>query len=292
MRILLTGANGQLGSEVRQRADTNRHELISLTHEELDIADREPVMEKMSLLRPDCVINAAAYTHVDGAQTHKDEAYRVNTVGPENLALGCEKQGAFLIHISTDFVFDGQKQTPYRETDPTCPVNVYGKTKEEGEKRVSALSRHLIVRTSWLYGIHGKNFFRTMLFYGREKEVVRVVSDQYGCPTCAADLADAVLEIAGKVEKKQDVKWGIYHYCGSGVTSWYGFAEEIFRAGREKGFALTAKLEPTVTENYPTPAKRPSYSALDCSRIANEFNIMSVPWQKSLEKTLDRLKRE
>lgn len=244
----------------------------------------------LSAYQPVLIINAAAYTNVDKAESEPDLAFAVNRDGPDNLAGACAKAKLPFIHISTDYVFDGQKKSPYIETDQISPVGVYGKSKEQGEKMVrSKAEKHIILRTSWLYGVHGDNFVKTMLSLGRKKKAIKVVSDQYGSPTSAADLAEAVLTIAGLVINAPKINWGTYHYCGHGITTWYEFAKRIFEiAGRHDAMKVE-KIEPIRTVDYPTSAKRPLFSALDCSLIEKSFGIKAKPWQESLKVTIDRL---
>ena len=213
------------------------------------------------------VINAAAYTAVDRAESGSEAAFAVNREGPAHLADRCRKRGIPLIHVSTDYVFDGEKGKPYVEEDPIAPLGVYGKSKAAGEAEVrQRLPEHIIVRTAWLVGVHGHNFVKNMLRLGRERETLKVVSDQQGCPTFAADLADAILVMAKQAEIRKLVPWGTYHYCGRGETTWHGFAEAIFEiAGQYEKFALK-NLLPISTAEYPTPVKRPANSVLDCTK--------------------------
>jgi len=252
------------------------------------------VEKALSAYKPVLLINAAAYTNVDKAESEPALAFAVNRDGPDNLAGACAKANLPFIHISTDYVFDGQKKSPYIETDQISPLGVYGKSKEQGEKMVrSRTEKHIILRTSWLYGMHGNNFVKTMLRLGREKMAIRVVSDQYGCPTSAADLAEAVLTIADLIISapgiNSKINWGTYHYCGQGITTWHEFAEAVFDiAGRHDAMKVE-KIEPIKTVDYPTPAKRPFFSALDCSLIEKSFGIKTKPWQESLKVAIDRI---
>lgn len=288
MTILLIGSKGQLGQEIEKKGKTLfESNMVAMDLPEIDITDNR-VLEKIFLnLAPSIVINTAAYTAVDLAETEKEICYAANFSGPSNLARLCKRNNATLIHISTDYVFNGKSNTPYGENDPVSPLGVYGESKAEGEKAVLAESdKHIIVRTSWLYGRYGKNFVKTMLRMGKEKDTLRVVSDQYGCPTCAADLAEAVLTVTGSLMNGMVPNRGIYHYCGEGVTTWYDFAVAIFDIAVELGFGPAPAIVPIPTEEYPTPAKRPDYSALDCTRIKRDFGIITFPWQKSLRKTI------
>ena len=203
----------------------------------------------------------------------------MNKTGCTNLARICAQNQIPLIHISTDYVFDGQKGTPYLETDPISPIGVYGRSKAEGEIEIrSILKEHIILRTSWLYGIHGQNFVKTMINLATGKKEIRVVADQYGSPTNATDLARAILILGDHLHSKPKIEWGTYHYCGSGVISWHTFAEKIMELTRLHGGVRSARVEPVATADYPTQAARPIYSALDCNRIRKHFGISPQPW--------------
>jgi dTDP-4-dehydrorhamnose reductase len=248
------------------------------------------VEKALSAYQPVLLINAAAYTNVDRAESEPDLAFAANRDGPDNLARACANANLPFIHISTDYVFDGQKKSPYIETDQVSPLGVYGKSKEQGEKRVRFRTKeHIILRTSWLYGVHGNNFVKTMLRLGKERKTIKVVSDQYGSPTSAADLAEAILTIANLTISAPKIIWGTYHYCGQGITTWHEFAEAIFDiAGKHDAMKLK-KIEPIKTVDYPTAAKRPFFSGLDCSLIEKSFGIKARPWQESLKLTIDRI---
>ena len=216
----------------------------------------------------------------------------MNRDGPANLAKACAETNAPLVHISTDFVFNGKKKAPYNELDPVSPLSIYGKSKADGENEViSQLREHIILRTSWLYGVHGHNFIKTMLRMGKEKKFIKVVDDQYGSPTCAADLSEAIWTIVSYIRNGSEVDWGIYHYCGDGVTTWYRFAVEIFETASRYGSLKIQKVKPITTAEYPTPAKRPVFSALDCGLIKRKFGINPRPWQESLKITIKRIIR-
>jgi dTDP-4-dehydrorhamnose reductase len=256
----------------------------------MDISDRSLVQEFLDRDRPDLVINAAAYTQVERAETEVEQAFIVNRNGPENLALACDRLRIPLVHISTDFVFDGVKKEPYLEDDPVSPINVYGRSKAEGEECVRrGTERHLIVRTSWLYSVYGHNFVTTMLRLGREKRVIRVVDDQFGCPTSAADLADALLKIAVSMREGRPIPWGTYHFCNSGIISWYQFAGQIFHAAGKYDRKPLPVLEPIHAAQYPSVVKRPAFSALNCGRIREAFGTIPRDWLESLETTVRRI---
>ncbi|MBW2663306.1 MAG: dTDP-4-dehydrorhamnose reductase [Deltaproteobacteria bacterium] len=291
MKILVTGSKGQLGRELISQGKQFNFEILSFDLPELDITDIIQVEKILSNFHPSLIINAAAYTNVDGAESEKTLAFKVNREGPANLAKACAKAKIPLIHISTDYIFDGRKGMPYIETDPVSPTGVYGKSKEQGEAEVrSHLNRHIILRTAWLYGIHGHNFVKTMLKLGKEKKIIKVVADQYGCPTSADDLAETVLIIADRIRNGSKIKWGTYHYCGHGITTWHKFAKTIFEISREYDSMENPMVEPVTTSEYPTKAKRPAFSALDCSLIHKNFGISVKPWQESLKRTIRALK--
>jgi len=290
MKVLAVGSNGQLGRELCRRAEKQGFDMVAVDLPEFDIIDPSAVKKGVNQAGISLVINAAAYTAVDQAESEPELAFAVNRDGPASLASCCGEVGIPLIHISTDYVFDGRKKGPYFETDPVSPLGVYGRSKAAGERKVrDHLQDHVILRTAWLYGIDGQNFVKTMLRLGKEKEVLRVVADQYGCPTYAADLAEAILEIAAQIGEGGDIAWGTYHYCGKGVTTWHGFAEAIFDLAKEHDSLKVKKVVPITTDEYPTPAKRPANSVLDCSLIKKRFSISPRPWREGLTKMINRL---
>ena len=290
MRILLTGANGQVGRELSSCGGQRGFEILALDRSDLDITDPVSVSREVNRSGVSLVVNAAGYTAVDEAESEPELAFATNRDGPAYLASACGKAGIPLVHISTDYVFDGQKKGAYLETDPVSPLSIYGKSKAAGEVEVRKRMReYLILRTGWVYGVHGHNFVKTMLRLGREKEVVQVVDDQYGCPTYAADLAETILRIAAQLQEGRQIIWGTYHYCGKGVTSWHGFAEEIFRLVNQYTSLKVKRIEPISTAEYPTPAKRPANSVLDCSLVEKEFGIRSRPWSESLARMIKEM---
>jgi dTDP-4-dehydrorhamnose reductase len=290
LKILVTGADGQLGRELLHQGVTSRFELIPAARPELDIADAGGVAAAIGRLRPFAVINAAAYTKVDNAEDEPHRAFRVNAEGAANLARSCRSIGVVLIQLSTDYVFDGRRNAPYKEGDPVAPTGVYARSKAAGEELIrSILPEHIILRTSWLYGVFGYNFVKTMLRLGREAKVVRVVNDQYGSPTSAVDLSQAILKIVSDIRDRSGTPWGTYHYCGKGITSWHAFAEEIFRIAAPYRLFEPPLVEAIPTSQYPTRAKRPRFSALDCNLIHQVFNIAVRPWTKSLTVVMKRI---
>jgi dTDP-4-dehydrorhamnose reductase len=285
--LLVAGASGQVGWELVRRAAAQGVRVQGLSREALDITDAAAVHEAVIDSRPSVVINAAAYTAVDKAESEPDSAYAVNRDGAGNIARACAHAGVPLIHISTDYVFSGDKETPYCEDDPVHPLNVYGASKAAGEALVRQYSStHLILRTSWVYGVHGRNFVKTILKAAREKSELRVVADQRGCPTAAGDIAEVVLWLVARIgASPKDMQWGTYHYSGLGVTTWHGFAEAIVKfAGDFPGHSVT--VIPITTAEYPVAARRPANSVLGCSRIETAFHVRRRPWQYALREVV------
>lgn len=283
MNILVTGINGQVGWEIARQGAARGINISGLTRAQFDIGNEEAVHRAVQGKNFDIVINAAAYTAVDKAESDADEAFRVNRDGAAFIAAACQKAFVPLIHISTDYVFDGCSRTPYREDDSVRPIGVYGLSKEAGEHEIrKILSEHIILRTAWVYGVHGNNFVKTMLRLGLEREEIGVVDDQFGCPTFAADLAEAILVAAQHVTSKTGKPWGTYHCCGQGSVSWYDFAREIFRIAEGKTPLKLQRLKAITTADYPTPVKRPAFSSLDCSKFEKTFGFVMQPWQQAL----------
>jgi dTDP-4-dehydrorhamnose reductase len=286
VKILVFGAGGQVGHEVCRAAWPPSCELLPLDRSASDITKAAAVSTVIARQRPDLVINLAAYTAVDRAESEPELAWAVNCAGPAHIAAACSESTTPFIHLSTDYVFDGCKLGPYREEDAVNPLGVYGSSKEAGERAVrAAVPHHIILRTAWVYGAHGTNFVKTMLRLGLERPSLRVVADQQGCPTAAADIATAVMSIAGKIERG-GANWGTFNFSGAGSTSWHGFAQEIFDLATRSGLwplGSPPRVEPITTDQYPTPARRPMNSVLDCRRIAETFGISPPPWRTSLK---------
>lgn len=285
MKILLTGANGQLGHCFKNifPADWSLH---ATNRQQLDITDISAVDNCISKHRPDAIINAAAYTAVDKAEDEFDLAYKVNVIGPKNLAIIAKKYQIKLVHVSTDYVFDGTKKTPYLESDSTNPINVYGKTKREGE--IAVIDNNplaIVIRTSWVFSEYGSNFVKTMLNLGNKKMELSIVDDQIGNPTYAGDLAKIIIELL-----KRNVSSGIYHYCGNKSTSWYLFAKQIFDIALKQGLLFKLpNINPINTQSYPTKAKRPQYSVLNMKKI-NELNLSGSNWDEQLTICISKIK--
>ena len=292
--ILLTGANGQVGYELTRLAAERGCALMGLTRQQLDIGDDEAVEQIVSQIQPSLVINAAAYTAVDKAEQEVEAAMRANRQGPANLAATCQAHHIPLIHLSTDYVFDGNKSGAYHEEDPVAPTGVYGRSKWEGEEAVRAgLTQHLIIRVSWVFGPHGNNFVKTMLRLAAERDELRVVADQRGCPTYATHIAEALLILADKIRRGVDDAWGTYHFCGMPETTWHGFAETIIKEALAMGLLDQAiPVHPITTSDYPTPARRPQNSVLDCRRIIKTFDMKLPSWQEGLTTMLALIKQE
>lgn len=288
MKILITGAYGQLGNEIKELAG-NHHDwnFLFTDADTLDITNESAIEAFFAENQPDVVINCAAYTAVDKAETEWEAAWKVNTLAPKLLADNAKKAGAKLIHISTDYVFDGCGYKPYTEVDEVKPTSVYGKTKLEGETHVLVSNpATVVIRTSWLYSSFGNNFVKTMLRLGRERDEINVVFDQVGTPTYAADLAATILSIIKKAESNPDIFVpGIYHFSNEGVASWYDFAKAIFELAGEN-----VKVNPVRSDQFPTPARRPEYSVLDKLKIKKTFEFEIPYWKDSLKICSKRLK--
>ncbi|MBE3587630.1 MAG: dTDP-4-dehydrorhamnose reductase [Thermoanaerobacteraceae bacterium] len=278
-RILITGAAGMLGQAVAVEFQRRGDEVLPLARRELDITDFAAVRRALWQYRPHVVVNCAAYTNVDGAEGDYRQALLVNGLGPRHLALACREMDADLVHISTDYVFDGRSTAPYGIFDPPDPINAYGRSKLWGERAVAAAGgRYYIVRTSWLFGPGGKNFVDTMLRIGREKGEARVVNDQRGCPTYTVDLARALADLAATG------CYGTYHVTNSGSTTWYDFAAAAFAMA-----GLRVKLSPCTTAEFPRPAKRPACSMLDPFPLQETIGYLLPPWEDALQRYLSRV---
>jgi dTDP-4-dehydrorhamnose reductase len=291
MKLLVTGCRGMLGQDLVPRLKDAGFEQQCVDIAEMDITKRNVVLDHVGSVRPDLVINCAAYTAVDKAESEQDLAFAVNRDGPSHLAEACSKLGIALVHISTDYVFDGQSNRAYREDDVANPIGVYGGSKWEGEEEVRRrLEKHIIVRTSWLFGYHGSNFVKTILRLAGERDQLRVINDQRGCPTWTGHLAQALTQIADSIRKNvKDTPWGTYHYCGQGATTWVDFAVDIVEAARRYKDLKVSQFAPIPTTEYPTPAKRPMNSELDCSKIRRELRIEQGLWKEGLSVVIKEL---
>ena len=287
MKLLITGSHGQVGTELTRQSQELGWDVKAVSHKELEITDLEAVRACVISFEPDAVINAAAYTAVDRAESDVDGAFAVNRSGPENLARVCGEFDIPLVHYSTDYVFDGSKVGAYLESDRISPLGVYGESKLAGEKAVvGTCSKYLILRTSWVFSAHGNNFVKTMLRLGSEREELGVVADQYGKPASAAEIARLTLEMLPKANDH----WGVYHLAQPEAVNWHRFAQAIFDEAARQGMALQVKrVNAITTADYPTPAKRPANSELDCTKIEKTFGVMIRPWQESLAEVIKEL---
>jgi dTDP-4-dehydrorhamnose reductase len=289
MKILILGSQGQLGRCLYDQFSRTDYDLIYHSRSETDIADFTETSENLIALNPDIVVNATAYTAVDLAETHESLAYQVNHLAIDNLASQCAKIGSFLIHVSTDYVFDGTASRAYNEQDKTNPQSVYGASKLAGEIAIQRTDcRFLIIRTSWVFSEYGNNFFKTMLRLGAERETLSIVGDQIGCPTYAQDIASLIVDLIPRIDKGS-VESGIYHFCGDTACSWYQFAKEIFAQADQLGYRTPKQVQSIATKDYPTPAKRPGYSVFDCTKIENTFNISRSNWRIGIDRVLSML---
>ena len=288
MKILVFGASGQIGREVCRAAWPPRYAILPLDRKAVDITKSAAVSAMLARETPDLVINLAAYTAVDRAESDPEVAWAANCAGAAHIAGACDESATPLVHLSTDYVFDGRKTGPYREEDAVGPLGVYGRSKEAGERAVrAAVARHMILRTAWVFGAYGANFVKTMLRLAAERPVLRVVADQRGCPTAAADIAAALMVIAAHIERGE-AKWGTYHFVGAGAASWHSFAQAIFDQAAPQ-LAACPQVEPITTEQYPTLARRPMNSVLDCRKIEEVFGISSPPWRTALATVIREL---
>jgi dTDP-4-dehydrorhamnose reductase len=287
--ILVTGGAGQVASELAARGGER---IVRVGRPEFDFDRPESIADTVHRVRPTAVVNAAAWTAVDLAESEEAAAYRANRDGPATLARLCAEADVPLIHISTDYVFDGRKTAPYVETDPTGPTGVYGRSKLAGEHAVlEAGGRAIILRTAWVYNATGKNFVRTMLGAALKTDNLRVVGDQQGCPTNAGDLADAILAVMDRVQAGwQPAFAGIFHAAGTGSTTWHGFTEAIFDAAAKHG-RRKPTVQPIATADWPTPAARPANSRLDCGKLGRVFGVSLPKWQESLTDTVAAIVR-
>ena len=290
MRVIVIGAQGQVGRELLLRAPSGFN-VIGYGSGDLDISDRAQVQEVLARTKPQLLINAAAYTAVDKAESDTERAYAVNCDGVAHLALAAQAQGIAVLHISTDYVFDGDSKFAYEPGSATAPAGVYGLSKLAGEQRLQQhCSRHLILRTSWVFGAHGNNFVKTMLRLGRERDELAVVADQHGCPTSAGSIAETLWALATRFQREGTLKWGVYHYSGTPACSWYDFADEIFSQARSLGL-LEKKpgLKAITTAEFPTPAKRPAWSVLNCHALEQDFGLVARSWKVELQQVLQSL---
>jgi dTDP-4-dehydrorhamnose reductase len=286
-KILLTGITGQVGQELQQTL-TALGEVISVSRQDLDLSQPAQITAKIAEIKPNVIVNAAAYTAVDKSETETELAMAINATAPKAIAQAAQDIGATLMHISTDYVFNGQHYTPYLETDQTDPLGIYGRSKLLGETGVREnCARHIILRTAWVYGSRGHgNFVKTMLRLGKDREELKVVADQIGSPTWSYDIAVAITQLLDKSFQDANIQ-GTYHFTNSGVASWYDFAIAIFEEAKQLGFPLNiARVLPITTAEYPTPTQRPAYSVLSKVKITETLGVHPPHWRESLRKML------
>ena len=293
-RILLTGLNGQVGQEL-QRTLAPLGEVIGVGRETMDLAQATSIRQAISEARPDVIVNAAAYTAVDKAETEMELAHSINGIAPQIMAEEAQRLGAALFHISTDYVFDGRKNTPYLEDDAPNPIGAYGKSKLVGEEGIrKTCDRYIILRTAWVYGTYGKsNFVKTMLRLFASRDEVRVVADQVGTPTWASDIASAIATLLPQLcpeQPQESPLTGIYNFTNSGMSSWYDFAIAIFEEAKQLGFPLKVqRIVPITTSEYPTPAQRPAYSVLSGKKVSAALGTHPPYWRDGLRQMLGEL---
>ncbi|TDO95995.1 dTDP-4-dehydrorhamnose reductase [Marinomonas balearica] len=289
MRILLTGKNGQLGRCFLDVA-SSEHEIYDFGSDQLNISDPSQVAERIAQVKPDIIVNAAAYTAVDKAEEESERAYAVNELGVKYLAEQAVLLDIPVIHVSTDYVFDGKAVMPYLPSDQTNPRGVYGASKLAGEKALAVVTtKYIVLRTAWVFSEYGNNFVKSMIRLAKERDSLNVVADQYGCPTYAGDLAVAIKELCEQYQSQNELPWGIYHYCGDTPASWHGFARTIFALAKERGVIDNIpKLSAISSDQYPTPAKRPEYSVLNLESL-HKLGVQKSQWIDSLNQVLIRL---
>lgn len=292
MKILITGAQGQVGKELKTVANEQGFTVIAAGRNELDVTKLEKVKSYIQSKNADIVINAAAYTAVDKAEEEQDIAYAINRDGASNLARASKEQNIPLLHISTDYVFDGSQADAYCENDAVSPLGIYGASKWQGEEAIrEELAQHIILRVAWVFGAQGDNFVKTMLRLEQDRDELNVVADQFGGPSPAKNIAETLIALATQYQKNKTLEWGTYHYCGTEKTNWCDFAKKIFKQAKEQGLIeKEIKVNAITTAEYPTPAKRPANSMLDCSKIKNTFGIEMPSWKEALNQVLTELK--
>jgi dTDP-4-dehydrorhamnose reductase len=288
MRVLVTGITGQVGGALMKADAVEGLELVGADRSKLDLGAPETLAAAVDAIEPDVIVNPAAYTAVDKAEEDRDTAYTVNRDGPAALALICKARGIGLIHVSTDYVFDGSGTRPYRPTDPVAPLGVYGGSKEAGEVEIRrALGDHLILRTAWVYAVEGKNFVNTMLRVGADRDALNVVADQHGTPTPAEDIAAAILAIL-RARRDGRIVTGTHHYTASGATTWHGLADAVFEAAAPV-WGRRPVVNPIPSSDYPTPAERPAYSVLDNGTLDAALTVPRRDWLDAARSTVERI---
>jgi dTDP-4-dehydrorhamnose reductase len=289
MKILVLGSKGQLGQCLNDQLSHKEYEVVYTTREQIDISDFLATKNKIFKIAPDVIINATAFTEVDKAEEDQEMANMINHLAVANIANISSLLGNWLIHVSTDYVFDGNSDVPYKEHDLTNPQGIYGATKLKGELAIQSTGcKHIIIRTSWVFSEYGNNFLKTMLCLGEERDELSIVGDQFGCPTYAQDIAITVVDILPHLNSNKEIV-GIYHYCGDSACSWFEFALEIFKQLNEYYQINVPTLKSVPTEKYPTLAKRPKFSALDNRKLQEKFGIFSSNWKEGITSILKKL---
>ena len=289
MKILVLGSQGQLGQCLNDQLAITAHDVVYTSRGQIDIAEFEVTKAQILEISPDIVINATAYTAVDKAEEERQAADRINHLAVANISSICNQLDCWLIHVSTDYVFDGNSEVPYKEDNPTNPQGVYGDSKLKGEAAIEASGcKYLIIRTAWVYSEYGNNFLKTMLRLSADRDELSIVGDQIGCPTYAQDIAKSIVSILSCLDLK-DSSSGIYHYCGDEPCSWYDFARAIFLEAEVQGLKTPSYVKSITTADYPTPAIRPAYSVLDCTKIESVFDVTRSNWRDGIKIVIDRL---
>lgn len=288
MKILVLGSTGQLGRSLHDQFKSTEHETIFTSREQIDVANFEDTKKQILKICPEVIINASAYTSVDKAEEDKETANIINHLAIDNISKICKQLDCWLIHFSTDYIFDGKSNVPYKEHDRPNPQCVYGKTKLDGELAINASGcKYIIVRTSWVFSEYGNNFLVNIMKLGAKLNDLRIIDDQFGCPTYALDIAKAVIIIVERLELSDEIV-GTYHYSGEPSCSWYEFASEIFKQSNGYNKFVTPLLKPVSSKEYITLAKRPSYSILDTKKIYETFNIIGSNWKQGVTKILKK----
>lgn len=291
MKILVLGCKGQLGRCLNDQLKNTNHEVIYTSRELIDISDFEQTKNQILKISPEVIINSTAYTAVDNAEEDQKNANLINHLSVKNIAEICNQLECWLVHISTDYVFDGNSKVPYKEDAQTNPQGVYGETKLKGELAIQVSScKHVILRTAWIFSEYGNNFLKTMLRLGAERDELSIVGDQIGCPTYAQDIARSIVEIIPQLNLLESN--GVYHYCGDHPCSWYEFANAIFDQAVTNNLKIPSIVMSIETSAYPTPAKRPMFSALSCSKIENDFGVHASNWRDGIGEVISKLKLE
>ena len=289
MKILVLGCKGQLGRCLKDQLINTDHEVIYTSREQIDIADFEATKSKVLEFAPDLIINATAYTAVDMAEEDQKTANLINHLAVKNIADICTQLECWFIHVSTDYVFDGNSKVPYKEDDQTNPQGTYGGTKLKGESAIQTSGcKHIILRTAWVFSEYGNNFLKTMLRLGAERDELSIVGDQIGCPTYAQDIARSIVAIVPKLYSQKNS--GIYHFCGDQPCSWYDFANAIFKQAMTNNLKIPSIVNSIKTSAYPTPAKRPAFSVLNCSKIEIDFGLYPSGWYEGISRAISKIK--